>query len=324
MPQNFSSVIKSKSTQERVMQMLLFLMEQKNLVARPTIERTLNVNARTIFRYLNIIEDEWKIPLVKSGGRYGVKRISSSNQNTFTSEEVQSLYQVLKDMPEGEMKQSIREKLLLIYQERKQAESLLEQRIIDKIEWLEHHVNQTKVKFLIKIKNYTSLNGDSVRTRILSPVYFNTINLELYAFDMEEEIPNRVLKVFKLDRMEGLEKLKERIPKNLEKDHDLSRDPFGFLIKGQGMYSVCMNMDLIAFKLFELQFPSLMSKIEVWTKQDKVRYRLQMEVVRPDPLVGFCLGQLNHIEFENSDNFLSALKGYFEQNIQVNLGKLGI
>jgi len=321
---NLSSVIKSRSTQERVMQMLLFLMEQKSLVGRPMIERILNVNTRTIFRYFKIIEEEWNIPLMKDGGRYGVKRVTTSNQTTFTSEEVQGLYLSMMDMPEGDVKQSLREKLLQVYGERKQAEKLVDNLIMDRIEWFEHHVNKTKVKFQLKIIGYTSLSGDSVRNRILSPVYFNSLNMELYAYDMEDQSEVPELKVFKLERMAGQEKLKDRVPKSLERDHDFTRDSFGYLIKGQKVMSVTMYLDLMAFKIFELHFPSLISKVEVWSNQPKPKYIVKLEMVRPDPLVGFCLGLLNHIEFEHSDEFLESLRGFYIRNISGNLGKIGL
>ena len=306
------------------MQMLLFLMEQKSLVGRPMIERILNVNTRTIFRYFKIIEEEWNIPLMKDGGRYGVKRVTTSNQTTFTSEEVQGLYLSMMDMPEGDVKQSLREKLLQVYGERKQAEKLVDNLIMDRIEWFEHHVNKTKVKFQLKIIGYTSLSGDSVRNRILSPVYFNSLNMELYAYDMEDQSEVPELKVFKLERMAGQEKLKDRVPKSLERDHDFTRDSFGYLIKGQKVMPVTMYLDLMAFKIFELHFPSLISKVEVWSNQPKPKYIVQLEMVRPDPLVGFCLGLLNHIEFEHSEEFLESFRGFYIRNISGNLGKIGL
>ncbi|MEY2793746.1 MAG: hypothetical protein RJA76_1738 [Bacteroidota bacterium] len=319
---NLSSVIKSKSTQERVMQMLLFLMEQKTLVGRPTLERILNVNTRTIFRYFNIIEEEWNIPLIKDGGRYGVRRVTSSNNITFSSSELQGMYLSILDMPEGEIKQSLREKLLQMYGERKQAEKLMDHLILDRIEWFEHHVNKTKVKFQLRLKDYMSINGDTVRHRIVSPVYFNSINLELYAYDMETV--SEELKVFKLERMSGQEKLKDRVPKSMDREHDFTRDSFGYLVKGQQLMHVTMQMDLLAFKLFELQFPSLMSKVEVYTHHNKIKYIVKLEMTRPDPIVGFCMSLLNHIEFENSDEFLEAMREFYTKHISVNLGKIGM
>ena len=318
---NISTVIKSKSTQERVMQLLLYLMEQKSLVGRPTLEKILNVNTRTIFRYFNIIEDEWNIPLIKDGGRYGIKRVSNTVHQLFTSEELQGLYLSMMDMSEGEMKQSLREKLLQMYGERRQAEKLVDQIILDGIDWFEHHVNKTKVKFQIKLKGYISLNGESVRDRVVSPVYFNSVDLELYAYDMEDEA--RELKVFKLERMAGHEKLKDRVPKSLEKDHDLTRDAFGYLIKGQQLMEVTMCMDLKAFKLFEHQFPSLITKVESRSVDNKMKYVVKLGLVRPDPLIGFCLGLLNHISFENSEAFLASVQDFCQKNIQENLRKIG-
>lgn len=319
---NLSTVIKSKSTQERVMQMLLFLMEQKTLVGRPTLEKILNVNTRTVFRYFNIIEDEWHIPLIKDGGRYGVKRVTNSNNISFSSSELQGIYLSILDMPEGEIKQSLREKLLQMYGERKQAEKLIDHLILDRMEWFEHHVNKTKVKFQIKIHGYVSISGDSVRDRIVSPVYFNAVNLELYAYDMESD--KEELKVFKLERMSGQEKLKDRVPKSMDREHDFKRDSFGYLVKNQQLMSVTMHLDLMAFKLFELHFPSLISKVEIFSNQTKLKYIVKLEMTRPDPIVGFCLGLLNHIEFENSDEFLASMRTYYTKHVAQNLSKIGM
>lgn len=319
---NLSTVIKSKSTQERVMQMLLFLMEQKSLVGRPTLEKILNVNTRTVFRYFNIIEDEWNIPLIKDGGRYGVKRVTNSNNISFSSSELQGIYLSILDMPDGDIKQSLREKLLQMYGERKQAEKLVDHMILDRIEWFEHHVNKTKVNFQIKILGYVSINGDSVRDRIVSPVYFNAINLELYAYDMESD--KEELKVFKLERMSGQEKLRDRVPKSMEREHDFNRDSFGYLVKNQQVMSVTMHLDLMAFKLFEHHFPSLISRVEVFANTTKLKYIVKLEMTRPDPIVGFCLGLLNHIEFENSDEFLASMRTFYHKNIAGNLGKIGM
>jgi len=319
---NLSTVIKSKSTQERVMQMLLFLMEQKTLVGRPTLEKILNVNTRTVFRYFNIIEDEWNIPLIKDGGRYGVKRVTNSNNISFSSSELQGIYLSILDMPEGEIKQSLREKLLQMYGERKQAEKLIDHLILDRIEWFEHHVNKTKVKFQIKLIGYMSISGDSVRDRIVSPVYFNAVNLELYAYDMESD--KEELKVFKLERMSGQEKLKDRVPKALDREHDFTRDSFGYLVKGQKVMSVTMHLDLMAFKLFELHFPSLISRVEVFSNQAKLKYIVRLEMTRPDPIVGFCLGLLNHIDFENSEEFLASMRNYYTKHVAQNLSKIGM
>ena len=319
---NLSTVIKSKSTQERVMQMLLFLMEQKTLVGRPTLEKILNVNTRTVFRYFNIIEEEWNIPLIKDGGRYGVKRVTNSNNINFSSTELQGIYLSILDMPEGEIKQSLREKLLQMYGERKQVEKLIDHMILDRIEWFEHHVNKTKVKFQIKINGYTSISGDSVRDRIVSPVYFNSVNMELYAYDMESD--SEELKVFKLERMLGQEKLKDRVPKSMDREHDFTRDSFGYLVKDQQIMPVTLHLDLMAFKLFELHFPSLISRVEVFSNQARLKYLVKLEMTRPDPIAGFCLGLLNHIEFENSDAFLEAMRIFYTKNIAGNLSKIGM
>lgn len=325
---SLDSIIKSKSTQDRVMQMLLFLLEQKLPVSRATLEKKLGVNSRSIFRYLNIIEDQLKFPVNKINGRYSIDRaVPEGQQLTFSADEIQSMYLAMMDYPDIQVQTQIRNKLLHIYSERKKAENLIDHQIIDRIKWFEKHVNESKIKFQMRLLNYTSLNGLNIRDRIVSPVYFNSVNHELYAFDMEpQNEEGYVLKTFLLTRMGGEEKLKDRIPTALlnEENQDLSRDKFGYLIKGQSLIPVVIDMDLMALKLFELHFPQLITLVEsIGDSVQHPQFRIQMEIVRPDPLVGFCLGCLNHIQIQ-SPEFIIALKEFYQKNIQQNLLELGI
>lgn len=325
---SIDSIIKSKSTQDRIMQMLLYLLEQKLPVSRATLEKKLGVNARSIFRYLNIIEEELKFPINKINGRYSIDRIVPEwQQLTFNTDEIQSMYMAMLDFPDPIIQAQIRNKLLHIYSERKKVENLVDHKMIDRIQWFEKHVNESKIKFQFKLKNYTSLSGSSIKDRIVSPVYFNSINHELYAFDMEpKENEGYVLKTFLLTRIESEEKLKDRVPLTLlNKDNfDLSRDHFGYLIKGQKLIPVVIEMDLMALKLFELHFPQLIKLVESSSQSDaNPTFRISLEIVRPDPLVGFCLGCLNHIEIK-SPEFILALKDFYQKNIQKNLLDLGI
>jgi hypothetical protein len=325
---SIDSIIKSKSTQDRVMHMLLFLLEQKLPVSRAALEKKLGVNSRSIFRYLNIIEDDLKFPIIKTNGRYSIDRaVPEGQQLTFSADEIQSMYLAMMDFPDEQVQTQIRNKLLHIYSERKKADNLIDHQIIDRIKWFEKHVNESKIKFQIRLSNYTSLNGLNIRDRIVSPVYFNSINHELYAFDMEPKSDEGfVLKTFLLSRIGGEEKLKDRVPIALLNggNQDLSRDKFGYLIKGQPLIPVVMDMDLMALKLFELHFPQLITLVEsIGDSVQNPKFRIQIEIVRPDPLVGFCLGCLNHIKIQ-SPAFILALKEFYQKNIHQNLIELGI
>lgn len=325
---SIDSIIKSKSTQDRVMHMLLYLLEQKSPVSRSTLEKKLGVNARSIFRYLNIIEADLKFPIYKINGRYSIDRaVPEGQQLTFSADEIQAMYMAMMDFPDELVQTQIRNKLLHIYSERKKVENLVDHQIIDRIKWFEKHVNEAKIKFQMRLKDYTSLNGLSVKDRIVAPVYFNSINHELYAFDMQPKAEEGyVLKTFLLSRMGAEEKLKDRVPSVLLKgeNHDLSRDRFGYLIKGQPLIPVVMDMDLMALKLFELHFPQLITLVEPLSdSSNNPLFRIRLELVRPDPLVGFCLGCLNHITLQ-SPEFIQALKEFYQKNIYQNLQNLGI
>jgi len=310
------------------MQMLLYLLEQKLPVSRSALEKKLGVNARSIFRYLNIIEEDLKFPIIKINGRYSINRVVPEwQQLTFSADEIQSMYMAMLDFPDPIIQTQIRNKLLHIYSERKKVENLVDHKMIDRIKWFEKHVNESKIKFQIRLNSYTSLNGLSIKNRIVSPIHFNTINHELYAFDMQpNEGEGYVLKTFLLSRIESEEKLKDRVPLTLlnKDNYDLSRDQFGYLIKGQALIPVVIDMDLMALKLFELHFPQLITLVEPLSDStSNPKFRISLEIVRPDPLVGFCLGCLNHLEIK-SPEFISALKDFYQKNIQMNLLALGI
>ena len=325
---SIDSIVKSKSTQERIMQMLLYLLEQRLPVSRSSLENKLGVNSRSIFRYLKIIENDLKFKINKINGKYSIERsVPEGHQLSFSAEDIQTMYIAMMDFPDEQVQSQIRNKLLHIYSERKKAENLVNNKIIDRIKWYEKHVNESKIKFQIRLKNYTSLNGVNIKDRIVSPVYFNSVNHELYAFDMEPKGDEGfVLKTFLLKRIAGEEKLKDRVPSSLLNggNHDLSRDKFGYLIKGQSMIPVIIDMDLMALKLFELHFPQLITLVEpIADSLQDPHYRISIEVVRPDPLVGFCLGCLNHIKIQTPE-FISALKEFYQKNIHKNLHDLGI
>jgi hypothetical protein len=179
-------------------------------------------------------------------------------------------------------------------------------------------VNKAKIKMQMLIKNYSSINSGVIADRLVVPISFNMENLEIYAYDLEG---GNVLKVFKLERMEGIEKLKEKAPKELKLDKfEIRRDPFGYLIEGKELLYLDLRMDLKAFVLFSLHFSKLVPKIEKLPGDDIDKpYRIELELLRVDPMAGWIIGLINHLDIVDSPDFKGKLLSYFENYVSSQL-----
>jgi predicted DNA-binding transcriptional regulator YafY len=166
----------------------------------------------------------------------------------------------------------------------------------------------------MRLKRYSSINSGVIADRLVVPIAFNLQNLEVYAYDLEDQ---NILKVFKLERMDGIEKLKEKAPKELKLDKlEIRRDPFGYLIQDKELIKLDLRMDIKAFILFTLNFSKLVPLIEKLEDSDNpMPYRIELELLRVDPLAGWLLGLLRHIEIVDSPAFKAELSKYFEQNV---------
>ena len=322
-----SKIIKSSTTQKNILKLLVYLLEAEKPVPMISLQRLFGGGyesdlgtKRTIYRYLNIIEEKWNIELIR-GDHYSIKKKSAFQATELNSLEAQALYISAGDITDPNLRLMTQVKLLRIYQERRKKEDLIPKRTLELIEWCEKHINSAKVKPQVLIKNYSSINSGVVADRLVVPVSFNMENLEIYAYDLEG---GNVLKVFKLERMDGLEKQKDKAPKELKLDKfEIKRDPFGYLIEGKELLHLDLRMDLKAFVLFSLHFSKLVPKIEK-LEGDEIEkpYRIELELLRVDPLAGWLMGLLNHIDIVDSIEFKQELKKYIDSNVTSQLDTL--
>jgi predicted DNA-binding transcriptional regulator YafY len=304
------------------LKLLVYLLEAEKPVPMISLERLFGGGfesqvdkSRTVFRYLRTLED-WGFELIR-GDHYSIKKKENYREIQFSSSEAQALYFSAQDIPNPELRNITQEKLLRIYHESRTKEELFDKRSLALIEWCEKHINKAKVRYKMVLKNYTSINSGEIKDRLVVPVAFNHEAVEIYAYDLNG---HGVLKVFKLDRLEGIEKLKEKAPKDLKLDKlEFKRDPFGYLIEGKELLYLDLRMDLKAFVLFSLHFSKLVPKIEKLDGDDLYKpYRIELELLRVDPLAGWLIGLINHIEIVGPE-FKSALKFHFETYINTEL-----
>lgn len=320
-----SKIIKSSTTQENVLKLLVFLLEAEKPVPMVSLERLFGGGfeadkdkKRTIYRYLNIIEEKWQIELIR-GDEYAIKKKATFQATELNSQEAQALYFSAGDIIDPDLRLMTQAKLLRIYQERRKKEDLIPKKTLELIDWCEQHVNKAKIKMQMLIKNYSSINSGVIADRLVVPISFNMENLEIYAYDLEG---GNVLKVFKLERMDGIEKLKEKAPKELNLGKlEIKRDPFGYLIHpDRKLLKLDLRMNLKSFILFSLHFSKLVPMIErLDDPGNKMPYRIQLELLQVDALAGWMIGLINHIEIVDSPEFKAKLKYHFDTFIDKEL-----
>ena len=233
-----------KTTQQKVLRLLVYLLEAKGPVSMISLEKLYRSDEledqeknkrRTIFRHLDVLENKWGVELNR-GDHYSIRRKSAFQPTQLSSAEAQALYFSAQDIADPELRMVAQGKLLQIYQERKKKEDLIPTKTLDLMDWCEQHINRSRQKMQMRILGYTSINSRTEKDRLVVPVAFNRENVEFYAYDLED---SGVLKVFKLDRMAGIEKLKEKAPKYLNLDGLVfERDPFGYLKEGKKVFRV--------------------------------------------------------------------------------------
>jgi predicted DNA-binding transcriptional regulator YafY len=315
-----SKIIKAQPTQEKVLKLLVYLLEAEGPVSMISLEKLYGGGdevdtdkRRSIFRHLDLIENKWGIELIR-GDHYSIKKKAAFQSVELSSLEAQALYFSAGDIVDADLRLMTQAKLLRIYQERRKKEDLIPKRTLELMDWCDVHISKAKVRYQMRIKRYSSINSGVIADRLVVPISFNLENLEVYAYDLEDR---NMLKVFKLERMDGIEKLKEKAPKELKLDKlDIKRDPFGYLIEGKELKYLDLRMDLKAFILFSLHFSKLVPRIEKLEVADNAMpYRIELELLRVDPLAGWLFGLLSHVEIVGSSDFKESLWKFYQNNV---------
>ena len=80
--------------------------------------------------------------------------------------------------------------------------------------------------------------------------------------------------------------------------------------------------NLKAMTIFLLHFPYLTDQFQYLDTEVDKPFLLTLDIVRVEPIIGVFSVLLNHIRFENSDEFLSAWKVFHQANVEGSLERL--
>lgn len=263
------------------------------------LSKWLDVDKRTVYRYLNLLEEIGYAVDKDFEGRYFIFEEGNRNSIQFTAEETQLVRQMLSAASEhNPLVESIRRKVYLTSELIPLTDELLDIHRAKLIQQLAEAIAKRKQ---VKLLKYHSANSDQVSDRWVEPLGFTENFATLDAF----EIASQKIKSFKIQRIEGLELLTTNAVHN---SNIPLTDAFGFT--GNAFF-VTLNLSIRAYHLLIEEFPSLRAFI---TPQPNTSfpYRFDGESRSPIGVGRFILGLPNEIEVVSPQ----SLKDYLNARIE--------
>jgi predicted DNA-binding transcriptional regulator YafY len=166
----------------------------------------LDMSVRTIYRYIDtfrsagfVIKQKGKVYRIDKNSPY-FKDISRLIH--FTEEEAYILKNAIESIDETNLlKQNLKKKLYTLYDYRILAETVTKGKNALNVNHLVEAIEEGKQVIL---KEYSSVNSNIIRNRLVEPFAFTTNYIQVWAFDTE----SKTSKLFKVSRMNEVEVLK--------------------------------------------------------------------------------------------------------------------
>jgi proteasome accessory factor C len=259
----------------------------------------LEVDKRTVYRYLNLLEEIGYAVDKDFEGRYFLFEDSKRNAVQFTTEETQLVRQILAAAPEqNPLVESIRRKVYLTSELIPLTDELVDIHRAKLIQQLAEAIAQRKQ---VKLLKYHSTNSDQVMDRLVEPLGFSDNFATLDAF----ELSSQKVKSFKIHRIEGVELLATAMVYN--SDAPLT-DAFGFT--GEAFF-LTLNLSTRAYHLLIEEFPNLRAFTQP-QPNTTYPYRFVGEARSPIGIGRFCLGLPSEIEVVAPQSLKDYLNGRIE------------
>ncbi len=259
----------------------------------------LEVDKRTVYRYLHLLEEIGYDVDKDFEGRYFVFEDGKRNAVQFTAEETLLVRQMLAAASEhNPLVESIRRKVYLTSELIPLTDELLDIHRAKLIQQLAEAIAQRKQ---VKLLKYHSTNSEQVIDRLIEPLGFTENFTTLDAF----EIASQKVKSFKIQRIEGVELLTTETAYNT--DAPLT-DAFGFT--GEAFF-LTLNLSTRAYHLFIETFPNLRAYTQPQPNAT-FPYRYVGEARSHIGIGRFCLGLPSEIEVVAPQ----SLKDYLNGRIQ--------
>ena len=263
------------------------------------LAETLETDTRTIYRYFKLLE-ALGFQVEKEFGKFRiVDRVGSPTQQlmgTFTPEETEFLAQAIShNGSKSRLKDSILEKVQVRSELGQGVETLFNAQLGLFVDDLAAAI---KNKVQVILKDYYSMHADSVRDRLIEPVAFSADYEYIHGFEPE----SKRMKVFKLERISGVENTKQK--QLYTSLHELPNESiFGF--SGTAQYPVKLKLSKKAYQLMIEEYPE--TKPFTYTRNRK-HYYFETELVEFPGIARFILGLPGEVQLEEGEELRKYLQ----------------
>jgi predicted DNA-binding transcriptional regulator YafY len=251
-----------------------------------SLAKTLAIDNRTIYRYLDLLR-EIGFELEKDAyNRYFIPDESGATTFTLSPEELAVVKKLLLTAGKDHiLKDSILKKLYMHSDIHIQSGQIVKAHLSSLVEKLGEAVAKGKQ---VVLKKYHSANTNTIDDRIVEPIHFTDNYQNLVAF----EVASKQVKYFNIERIKALEILPKAI-QHADLHKTSKPDVFGFGESGQ-THDVHMWLSLRAYVFLKEEYPLTIPYLKYDKKRDQ--YRLQVTVNNLAPVQRFVKGLEGEIE----------------------------
>jgi predicted DNA-binding transcriptional regulator YafY len=276
------------------------------------ISEVLNSTERTLYRYLNLLEELGFQLLRDEQNRIYIPTIQGSNEVSFSRDEIVFLKKLLQSTGKNvKIKDAILGKLLVHSDVQIGTKLALNAHLGKIVETISQGLDS---KRQVILKKYHSFNSNSISDRTVEPVAFTENYSSLVAF----EISTNQNKIYNIDRITAVEVT--RHPFRNGKHHRVEDiDAFGFSRKDDE-FTVELHLSMRAALLLKEEYP--MSAEHIRLLESKGYYSFKAQVFDLRPVARFILGlsqEVNIIEGKELVDYLDfQLKHVFTRKVLEN------
>ena len=252
--------------QRKILRIFKLISLLKGIKKRSPIEisKILNISKRTVYRYLNLLEDLGFMIDVDLNNNYFIHTdVGNEFEFTFNSEESILIRESLISISiNNNLTQNILKKLYMMSEQGQIGKNILNADNGLKIEKLS---NSIKNKLQVKLVNYSSLNSNSNSNRIFEPIAFTSNYTGVIGIDVNNAPSDT--RIFNINRIGNVEIL-DRLQKFSSNVTVNPIDSFGY--KGNVLYDIILTLNRKAYSYLIQFYPETKSIIK--GKKDSYKF----------------------------------------------------
>jgi predicted DNA-binding transcriptional regulator YafY len=272
----------------RVLQ-LISLLQQKPPKTVHHLAAIIDTTHRTAYRYFDLLRELGFDLQRDKNNKYFIVHSEQTETVQFSADETAFLQQlILSSGKDSNLKDVVLKKIYLSSETTIIGNHLLKAHLGKIVEDL---CEAIICKVQVKLKNYHSINSESISDRIVEPLAFTDNYNSLIAYEIE----SKKNKYFNIQRINTVQILNDQW-KN-EKHHQIELpDAFGFA-PGNESHAIHLELSIKAYLLLKEEYPLCSAFLKTIPKSN--RYELKMEVNDLKPVNRFIDGLKDEIKIIN-------------------------